>query len=313
MNGLELSQAYFDEFGMPMLKERFPELLPLLCAGLTGSGSECYGYDDAISHDHDFEPGFCLFLPDESVIDRKTAFLLERAYAALPREYCGFRREITAPTGGARKGVLRIGDFFTEKLGSPDGTLSMEQWLTLPEYALAEATNGSLFYDGFGLVTRIRRRISAYPDDVRLKRLAGNLLLMAQAGQYNFRRCIGHGEPAAAQLAVIEFVDRAMAAIFLLNRKYQPFYKWRFRAFRALPLLGELVDALAYLLCSGNEPVEVERKTALIERISVSVTEALVDQRLAGRGDPDLETHAYAVNDRIRDPNLRNQHILTAV
>ena len=62
-------------------------------------------------------------------------------------------------------------------------------------------------------------------------------------------------------LAVIEFVECAMAAVFLLNRKYQPFYKWRFRAFRALPLLGDQAEALSSLLCSGNDPAEVERKT----------------------------------------------------
>ena len=78
MNGLELSRAFYEEHGKPMLEEQFPQLLPLLAVGLFGSGSECFGYDDETSRDHDFEPGFCLFLPDESVVDRRTAFLLER-------------------------------------------------------------------------------------------------------------------------------------------------------------------------------------------------------------------------------------------
>ena len=63
MNGLELSRAFFEECGRPMLEESFPSLLPYLAAGLCGSGSECFGYDDALSRDHDFEPGFLLFLP----------------------------------------------------------------------------------------------------------------------------------------------------------------------------------------------------------------------------------------------------------
>ena len=313
MNGLELSKAFFAEFGMPMLEREFPDQLPLLAAGLFGSGSECYGYDDSVSRDHDFEPGFCLFLPDESIVSRRTAFLLERAYAKLPREYHGVRREILAPVGGPRRGVLRISEFFSGKVGSPDGVLSLDQWLAVPENALAEATNGLVYYDAYGLVTEIRKRLSVFPEDVFRKRLAGNLLLMAQSGQYNYRRCLSHGELAAAQLAVVEFVDSAMSAIFLLNRKYQPFYKWRFRAFRELPLLSDLADTFAFLLCSGNEGLMQAEKETMISEISRAVCSLLCEQELIGTPDPDLEMQAYEVNNRIQDPNLRNSHILSAV
>ena len=39
MNGLEIARAYFDEHGMPMLREQFPDLLPHVAAGVFGSGS----------------------------------------------------------------------------------------------------------------------------------------------------------------------------------------------------------------------------------------------------------------------------------
>ena len=91
MTGLELSRAYFEEYGMPMLEEQFPDLLPFLAAGLFGSGSECFGYDDEVSQDHDFEPCFCLFLPEEELVSRRSAFLLERAYAKLPDSFRALR------------------------------------------------------------------------------------------------------------------------------------------------------------------------------------------------------------------------------
>ena len=79
MKGLELSKRYFEEYGRPMLQKNFADVLSKLAVGLIGSGSECYGFDDDTSTDHDFEPAFCIFIPDEDIIDRKTAFNLERA------------------------------------------------------------------------------------------------------------------------------------------------------------------------------------------------------------------------------------------
>ena len=296
-----------------MLDEQFPDLLPCLAAGLFGSGSECFGYDDEISRDHDFEPGFCLFLPGEDVVDRRTAFALERAYAKLPREFMGLRRDPMQPVGGARHGVLRTGEFFTEKLGAPDGVLTVSRWLTVPEQALAECTNGELFFDNRGEVTRIREALAFFPEEIRRKKLAGQLLLMAQAGQYNYLRCIRHGENAAAQLAVGEFVRSAMSAVFLLNRRYQPYYKWSFRAMRSLPRLSLLAELLEYLLTTDNEGDLAQDKYDVIESIAADVIDELMEQGLTKATCGDLEKHAYSVNDSITDAAVRNLHVLAAV
>ena len=314
MNGLELSRAYFETYGRPMLEEQFPGVLPYLAAGLFGSGSECFGFDDKVSEDHDFEPGFCIFLPGEDVVDRRTAFALERAYAKLPREFMGYTRPLMQPVGGARRGVLRTAEFFAEKCGSPDGTLTPEQWLAVPEQALAEAVNGELYFDRFGEVTRIRAALAAYPEDVRRKKLAGHLLLMAQAGQYNYRRCLAHGETGAAQLAVCEFVKSAAAAAFLLARTYQPYYKWSFRALRALPSpLSPDAELFEYLLTTDNDPETAEEKYDVIEGIAADVIDELIGQDLTKAVCGDLEKHAYSVNDGIADAGLRNMHVLAGV
>ena len=313
MGGLELARAYYEAHGAPILREQFPELLPRIAVGLFGSGSECFGYDDEISRDHDFEPGFMLLLPGEDAVDRRTAFLLERAYDRLPREFMGLRRGLMAPVGGPRRGVLRAGEFFAEKVGAPDGILTVGQWLSAPEYALAEAVNGELFHDGSGEVTAIRQRLSAWPEDIRRKKLAGHLLLMAQSGQYNYARCLAHGERAAAQLAAGDFVRHCMAAVFLLNGAYQPYYKWAFRALRALPRLSLLAELMEYLLTTDNEPELARAKADVIEGMAADVIAELKRQGLTRAECGDLEKHAYSVNDGIGDGALRNLHVLAAV
>ena len=313
MNGLELSERFYLEYGRPMLEEQFPELLSKIAVGLFGSGSECFGFDDEVSRDHDFEPGFLVLLPGEEIVDRRAAFLLERAYAKLPKEYLGINRSAVAPVGGARHGVLRTAEFFRDKVGAADGILTVSQWLTVPEHALAEATNGKLFFDGYGEVARIREGLSRYPEDIRRKKLAGELLLMAQAGQYNYTRCLRHGETGAAQLAVAEFTKAAMHAAFLLNGVYMPYYKWSFRAMRALPKLSMLAETLEVLLTTDNEPETAESKAAMIEDAAADVIDELTAQGLTKAICGDLEKHAYSVNDSIADSEIRNLHILAAV
>lgn len=327
MKGLEIARAYYEQYGEPMLREKFPELMPFIAAGLTGSGSECWGFDDEVSRDHDFEPGFCLFLPGEDVVDRRTAFALERAYAALPKEFMGLRRSLVSPVGGARHGVLRTAEFMRDKVGKADGNLSLMEWLYMPDYILAEAVNGEIFVDGYGEVTAIRERLERRPEDVRLKKLAGQLLLMGQSGQYNYRRCLRHGETGAAQLAAVEFVRSSMAAVFLLNGVYQPYYKWSFRAMRALPKLALTAELLEYLLTTDNEADSAEEKYNVMEGIAADIIGELREQGLTGTdagGEPrgngltgavgeDLEKYAYLVNDRISDAQIRNLHVLAAV
>ncbi len=310
MNGLELAREYWEAFGLPMIREEFPEYAEVISAGLTGSGSECYGFDDQVSRDHDFEPGFCLFLPGEEVVDRQTAFRMERAYARLPAEFAGFRRQKMGPVGGHRHGVFRMDEYFTEKIGCPPEELTPERWLRLPDYALAEAVNGEIFYDPVGLMTDRRRALGEMPEDVTRKRLAGGLLIMAQSGQYNYTRCLAHGETGAAQLAAGEFARGTLSVFFLLNGAYQPYYKWAFRALRRLPEGESLAESLEWLLSTGNGEELAREKYFRMEEIASRIIGLLQEKNLTKADCGDLEKHAYSVNDGIRDGAIRNLHIL---
>jgi len=313
MKGIELCERFYLECGVPMLDEKFGDIKHLLAIGIAGSGSECFGYDDELSQDHDFEPGFCIFIPDETVVDRKTEFALERAYSKLPKEFMGYRRSPLSPVGGNRHGVMRTADFFKSKTGTADGRIAPREWFFLPEQSLAEATNGKVFFDGFGEFTDIRERLSYMPEDVRLKKLAGNLLTMGQAGQYNYGRCTLRGECAAAQLAISEFVKSTLNVIFLLNKRYIPYYKWSFHALRELPKLAQLYEPLEYILSSGNCESEAERKKATVELVCENIIDELCAEGLAENCGTAIEAYAYAVNNKINNAEIRNLHILYAV
>ncbi len=300
MRGLEISESFYNTYGEALLKERFPELYGKISTGLLGAGSECLGYDDELSEDHDFTPDFCIFLPGEDQISRREAFLLERAYNSLPKTYQGLKRAVLSPVGGNRRGVIRLSEFLMEKLGSPDGQLSAEQWLRLPSQYLLEVTCGKVFHDGSGELTQLREGLSKYPEDVRKKRLAGHLVMMAQAGSYNLSRCLGHRETAAAQLALNEFVQEALDVFFLLENRYLPYYKWRFRALRDTgfrdqePMLSDLLNGGAFRYTESE----------LLDKID-SVFHSFTEK--------DPGKYAYEINDEIRDSTIRNLHILYCV
>ncbi len=311
MNGLELARGYYLEYGRPMLEKEFGDLLPFIAVAFTGSGSEHYGFDDSISRDHDFEPGFSIFLPGEDLVDRRGAFLLERAYAKLPAEYMGVKRLKISPVGGSRHGVFRTAEYYMSAAGTADGRLSADDWLRIPDSALAEAVNGEVFYDGYGEVTAIRARLSEMPRDIVAKRVAGSLLIMAQAGQYNFRRCLSHGEKEAAGLAAAEFVTHSMKALFLLSGRYMPFYKWSFRAMAQIPGLEEARAALSDVLLYGASLPE--RTEDAIEKLSSLTADMLCAGNYSSETGNDLEKQAYAVNSGIKDNKIRNMHILASV
>ena len=311
MKGLEIAEKYYLTYGAPMMRDLFPELEGIVAAGLVGSGSECLGYDDDVSRDHDFEPGFVLFLPPEEVVDRSLAFKLERAYAKLPDEFMGLRRNRDVSYDTGRHGVVRAADFFRSKVGDPEGDLSLEKWLTIPEHYLLEATDGKIFRDDLGIVTDVRKKLAYFPEDVRLKKLAGALMLAEQASNYNYERLLTRGDTAAAQLAIGEYVREVISVIFLLARRYKPFYKWQFRALDDLPAYAPLIEDLESLLSTGNTVGEAIEKRSRIRRVNATLSEAIRAEGLSDYDGLHLDAFAYCVNGKIKDPSLRNMHIMS--
>ena len=312
MKGLEICEKYFNEYGVKMLDENFYDVKNRIAVGLVGEGSECFGFDDEISRDHDFEPSFCLFITEED--ERKFGFKLERAYAKLPKEFMGLKRQIVSPTGGNRRGVIVIDEFYKKFLGAANAPDSLKRWFYTPSEMLATACNGKLFVDDLGVFSAVRNELlKGYPEDVRRKKIAAKVILMAQAGQYNYGRCIDRDETGAAQLAIFEFVKNAISTVYLLNGKYEPYYKWAYRGMRDLPILSELEFTLSGITELGNSKSQASEKAEIIEDIAKMIIGELKNQNLTTATCNNLETHAYSVMDSIKNPEIRNMHIMDGV
>lgn len=305
MRGLDEARKLYLEYGAPMLREKFPAWEGRIAVGLAGHGSECFGFDDELSRDHDFPQGFCLWLDDET--DRAIGVPLSRAYRALP---FGAATERSAMSEASR-GVQRIGAFYSRYTGCPGAPESAAQWLALPSHALAEATNGAVFRDDQGLFTAIRETVkSGMPEDVRLKKLAARVITMAQAGQYNYPRCVRHGELGAAMLAMDEFVRAACAAVYLLNCRHMPYYKWMLRGMAELETLGTLREALEFLLTGENDEQGRILKSAVVEDCCAAVVKELKAQHLTHGSWDYLEPHAFEISEHIQSRELRAMHIM---
>ena len=111
MQGLEEARRLYEKYGVDMIDRLFPKWVGRIAVGLAGHGSECFGFDDELSRDHDFPEGFCLWLDDET--DRAIGVQLARAYRSLP-----FRKaEDRSALSEASRGVRRISDFYSRYTG----------------------------------------------------------------------------------------------------------------------------------------------------------------------------------------------------
>lgn len=95
MKGLDLAEAYYREVGLPMIRERFRAFEDHLAVGLAGPGSECFGFDDGVSRDHDWGPAFCLWLTEDDY--RLVGERLQEACRALPTVFEGFGPRQASP------------------------------------------------------------------------------------------------------------------------------------------------------------------------------------------------------------------------
>ena len=263
IKGLELCRRYYEEFGKPMIAERFPTYQKKIAVGLVGKGSDCFGFDDVQSRDHDFGPRFVMWVTRDTY--EEIGEELQQAYEELPSAFLGIERVETFH-GRDRAGVQIIEDFYEKLTGIKDvSDISVTTWIEAQEYGLAAAVNGEVFCDEEGIFTSWRKKLSEYyPKAVWYCRMAEECALFAQNGQYNLPRMRKRGQLVAAELAKAECVKHAMKLIYLLERSYAPHDKWLYKGL-------QILEEREGILTSACHQVGQEEKsiTSLLEKVSL--------------------------------------------
>lgn len=249
--GLKLAKEFYETYGKPMITEKFGKYENRIAVGLAGRGSDCFGYDDEASRDHDWGPDFCLWVTDETWADIGED--LQRAYEALPAEFRGCRR---APrvNGKNRRGVIRISDFYRGLVGT-DRYREID-WRSVSDTSLAAAVNGRVFRDDEGVFTAFRNQLlQGYPEEIFYLKVAEAAAKYAQTAEYNFSRMLDRGDELSAGLMLWDGIREAMRLQLYLDGKYPPHDKWLHRSLleseggrQVDAILREMAAQLGYVI-----------------------------------------------------------------
>ena len=299
MKGLELSKRYFYDIILPEFEKSLKDIFPLCAFGLVGEGSECYGYDDKLSQDHDFGPSVCIWLRKDDYLKYKDR--INKILETLPKTYLAFQELKESEWGYNRRGLLNIEDFYFKFIGSTNPPQTINDWQKIPETALATVTNGEVFIDNLGEFTKIREQLlNYYPEAIRQNKIATRLMNISQHGQYNYVRCLKRNDLVSANQCLYLFVDEVIHLVFLLNRRYKIFYKWANRALLDLKILGNKIHKLL------QDMVFAQNKIPYVRKICKVLADELRNQNLTNCESEFLGDLGVDIQKNIDDEFFKN-------
>lgn len=316
LKGMKLSKDYYEMFGKKAFhkqtKEHKIELSEITFAKV-GEGSECFGLDDCLSRDHDFGPGFCVFVTRKQY--EEYGLLFEKIYDGLPEHFRGFSKPKMLK-GAPRNGVIVIEDFFGRILSLDKEeteylmkyhTLQDEVWLRLDDWQLRTVTNGEIF-DGedttFGGMYHNLKK--GYPEAIWKRKLAQLLGTICQTGQYNYQRLMLRGDIYGAKLMLHQFCAGVVRFLYFINKQYAPHDKWLMKEAESLEKGQEVLRLVKELM--SNQPDEAiynhsdlvewigktNKEDKILDRINQIakiITELLKNEGLTESEDIYLECH----------------------
>lgn len=255
--GLDLAEDFFEHVAKPSLYEHFPAFVNRMAIGLVGEGSECFGFDDELSTDHDFGPGFCIWLTREDY--QYFGKELQQWYNSLPTEYKGYSRsDKQTITGGGRVGVWCMDDFFKHFIGysDPAQITNEDDILKIADDSMATILNGRIFHDPSGIFSQKRLAFyDMFTEKIWQTKLANSLIMLGKYGQYNYPRTMKRGDYVTAQIILYKYIEELLKFVHYINRVFPPYYKWLKKSaasLNTLAVLASLTDALADFAPEGR-------------------------------------------------------------
>ena len=301
VRGLDICRGYYEEIVAPALKKEFPEWTDKLAIGLIGEGSDCYGYDDEISWDHDWGPEVCIFVTDETY--EKYGKKLEEFYDILPGEYKGYKRAQTV-SGSGRRGIIKISDFCRKHLGvwnaeyeDADKIAQIRNdidWTTVSDASLSAFVNGEIWMDPEGIITSLRHEISkGFPENVLYRKLAQACAEFSQAGQYNYLRCAQRGDYVTSLIMKGDALRAAAKIVYYSENAFPPHDKWLFKGVSDLggraAVLDEMIALTTLSKRSDGAAEELTETAGIFENIGTNLAMLLYANDIISDTDPYLD------------------------
>jgi hypothetical protein len=329
--GLELARLFYEEAVAPVLARTLPGLRHT--AGRFGHGSDVLGLDDRISRDHGWGPR-CDLLLEEAGFGEARAAVDAALRRELPPRFRGYstryrdhvRIDGDGPPSDDWVHGVEIGTverFLRAELGVARATgWSAIDWLVVSEQRLLEVTGGALFRDDLSFAD-VRRRLTYFPDDVRLHLMAARWHKLGDEQAF-LGRAGARGDEVGSALVGGRLAEGLMGLGFLLDRRYAPYSKWFGSAFARLPSAAATQAAITALVTArGWEERDRHWAEALRDTIALHEQAGLIAPgryRPAavylgrpGSGLPQIEGEGGAsigrlvdeLRDRIADPAVR--------
>ena len=307
ISNLERSKELYANYGKAMIHDKFSDYENRIAVGLVGEGSDCFGFDDEISTDHDYEPGFCMWLlrSDYEEIGEE----LQKNYEELIQRHCA-QSGVNLFLSG-RRGVFTVNEFYNRILGTDNdyetiidtGMISAADipYDKVAESQLATAVNGAVFSDKKGCFTAIRDALKGYyPEQLWRRKIAQCLHDFSQYAQSNYARMMARKDYVTARLCVGKAIESAMDLCYLLSKSYAPYYKWKKKGLERIAA-GYVGDCFVLkVLTTLEEMVILPSQTEAWDNVSYDATVVNTKDACAIR----FETLASVFVEEMRKQNL---------